>query len=97
MSGQAQQQEVPFATREITIVNQLGLHARPAAEFVRCATQFRSEIYLVRNGERLSARSILEVLMADLNQGQTASIEAYGIDADAAVETLAALVRGFRD
>ncbi len=93
----SQAQEVRFATREITIVNALGLHARPAAEFVRAASKFRSEIFLVTHGRRLSAASMLEVLMADLNQGQSALLEAHGADAELAVETLAELVRSFRD
>jgi phosphotransferase system HPr (HPr) family protein len=79
------------------IPNQLGLHARPAAEFVRCAGRFRSEIFLVKGDSRFSASSILEVLMADLDQGQTATIEATGRDADEAVGVLAELVRNFRD
>ena len=97
MRSQSQARAVQSATREITIVNELGLHARPAAEFVRCASQFRSEIFLVRNGNRLSATSVIEVLIADLNQGETALLEAHGSDAETAVETLAELVRSFRD
>ena len=97
MRNQSEQRQAQSATREITIVNELGLHARPAAEFVRCASQFRSEIFLVRNEKRLSATSMIEVLMADMNQGQSAVLEAYGADAEVAVETLAELVRSFRD
>ena len=97
MRNQSEQRETRTATREITIVNELGLHARPAAEFVRCAGQFRSEVFIVRNGKRLSAASMLEVLMADLNQGESAILEAHGVDAEAAVERLAELVSGFRD
>ena len=97
MRNESAQRESQTATREITIVNELGLHARPAAEFVRCAGQFRSEVFILRNGKRLSAASMLEVLMADLNQGETAILEAHGPDADAAVERLAELISGFRD
>lgn len=97
MTNPSQAQHVQFATREITIVNALGLHARPAAEFVRAASQFRSEIFLVKEGQRLSAASMIEVLMADLNQGQSATVEAHGPDAELAVETLAELVHALRD
>ena len=97
MSNQAQQREVQSASREITIANELGLHARPATEFVKCASQFRAEVFLVKDGERRSARSIIEVLMADLNQGQSATLEAQGPDAELAVQTLAELIEGFRD
>ena len=97
MRNQAQARAVQSAAREIKIVNELGLHARPAAEFVRCASQFRSEIFLVKDGSRLSATSVIEVLMADLNRGETATLEAHGTDAGTAVETLAELVSNFRD
>lgn len=81
--------------QEITIVNELGLHARPAAEFVRAAKAFRSQIWLVKGAERFSAASILEVLTANLNRGDTATIEAEGPDADEAVKRLAELTREF--
>jgi phosphocarrier protein len=97
MGIQSEQRQVLTARREITIVNELGLHARPATEFVRCAGKFRSEVFLVRDGRRLSAGSMIEVLMADLCQGQTAILEAHGPDAEAAVETLAELISSFRD
>jgi len=81
--------------QEITIVNEQGLHARPAAEFVRAARVFRSEIWLVKGEERFSAESIIEVLTANLNRGETAIIEAEGPDAEEAVRRLAELAREF--
>lgn len=81
--------------QEITIVNELGLHARPAAEFVRAAKAFRARIWLVSGEERFSADSILEVLTANLNRGDTATIEAEGPDAEDAVKRLAELTREF--
>ena len=58
--------------REFKIVNELGLHARPAAEFVRAANLFRSQIWIIKGEERFSAKSIIEVLTANLNCGDTA-------------------------
>lgn len=81
--------------QEITIINELGLHARPAAEFVLAAKAFRSQIWLVKGEERFSAASILEVLCANLNCGDSAIIEAEGRDAEEAVKRLAELVLGF--
>jgi len=78
--------------QEITIVNEQGLHARPAAEFVCAAKAFRSHIWLSKGGERFSAASILDVLIANLNYGETAVIEAEGPDAEEAVERLVELV-----
>jgi phosphocarrier protein HPr len=85
------------ASREVTIVNELGLHARPAAEFVRRASGFRSEIWLVKDGQRFSASSLIDVMRANLDQGATVSLEAEGADAETAVERLAELIRGFKD
>ena len=83
--------------QEITIVNELGLHARPAAEFVRTTKAFRSQVWIVKEGERFSAASILEVLTANLNRGDVAIIEADGPDAEEAVKRLADLVREFEN
>src|SRR5687767_3364020 len=66
----------PAMRREVQIVNELGLHARPAAEFVRCAMRFQSEIVLRRGDERFSAASILEVLSANLDCGARVVLEA---------------------
>ena len=81
--------------QEITITNKLGLHARPAAEFVRAAKAFRSQIWLVKGAERFSATSIIDVLTANLNRGNTATIEAEGPDAEEAVDRLVELARAF--
>ncbi len=83
--------------REITIVNEMGLHARPAAEFVRRANGFRSEIWLVKDGKRFSATSLIDVMRANLDRGASAILEANGTDAELAVERLANLVHGFKD
>lgn len=85
------------ASREITIVNKLGLHARPAAEFVRRANAFRSEIWIVTKAGRFSALSLIDVMRANLDCGAVATLEAVGIDAEEAVERLAKVVREMGD
>ena len=85
------------ASRVITIVNELGLHARPAAEFVRCANVFRSETWLVTAKGQFSALSLIDVMRANLDRGAVATLEAIGPDAEEAVERLAKLVRELRD
>lgn len=85
------------ASCEITIVNQLGLHARPAAEFVHRANTFRSEIWLVTKNGRFSGLSLIDVMRANLDRGAVATLEAVGVDAPQAVESLARLVRALRD
>jgi phosphotransferase system HPr (HPr) family protein len=81
--------------RGITIVSEFGLCTRPAAEFVCAAKGFRSQIWLVKGGERFSAARIIDVLSASLNCDETATIEAEGPDAEEAVERLAELIRDF--
>ena len=83
--------------REVKIVNELGLHARPATEFVRAANVFRSEIRIIKGKERFSGKSIIEVLTANLNCGNTAIIEAEGPDSERAIACLAKLVSEFKD
>lgn len=84
-------------TREITIANKHGFHARPAAEFVRRANSFRSEISLTRNGERFSATSLMDLMRGSFECGATATLEAFGPDAEAAVEALCQVLLKLRD
>ena len=82
---------------ELVVLNELGLHARPAAEFVRCAQRFpNTTLVVVKEGERFSAGSILEILMACLDQGSAFTLEADGPDAEQAAQELAALLVRFR-
>ena len=83
--------------REITVQNELGLHARPAAEFVRVANSFRADITLIRDNRRFSATSLIDVLRANLDRGATAMLEARGADAEAAITRLEKLLLEFRD
>ncbi len=85
------------AQREVRITNELGLHARPAAQFVKRANSFRSEIWLVKQGKRYSAASLIDVLRANLDCGATAILEAHGVDADEALEDLKKLLAEFRE
>lgn len=78
--------------REVRISNKLGLHARPAAHFVKRARTFRSEIWLVTRGARYSASSLIDVLRANLDCGTTGIVEAHGPDAEEAVEELQKLL-----
>jgi phosphocarrier protein HPr len=82
--------------REVTVVNRLGLHARPAAEFVRCARQFEASIVIKKDGESYSAASILDVLTASLECGVSMILDADGPDAEEALETLTSLLLEFR-
>ena len=97
MRRQESKDKIGRASRQITIVNEMGLHARPAAEFVRRANAFRSEIWLVTAQGKFSALSLIEVMRTNLNRGAVATLEAIGPDAEEAVEQLGNLVRQLRD
>ena len=83
-------------TREerVRIRNRMGMHARPAAEFVKLAGRYRSEISVSRDGVEVNGKSIMGVLMLAAEQGAELRIRGVGEDADAAVEALTALIVG---
>ena len=83
--------------REVEILNPLGLHARPAAEFVRAVHKFNSEITIRKGQERFSAHSILEVLSANLDCGSRITIEAIGSDEKEALDRLEQLLFEFKE
>jgi phosphocarrier protein len=78
--------------REVRIVNRNGLHARPAAEIVKAATKFRSEITIRREDLEVNGKSIMGVMMLAAEYGCTLNVRADGPDAEAAVAALAELV-----
>jgi phosphocarrier protein HPr len=84
-----------FAQREVHITNKLGLHARPAAEFVKRVRSFRSEIWVVKEGKRYSASSLIDTLRANLDYGASATLEARGVDAEEALRDLEELLAEF--
>ncbi|MBV8382013.1 MAG: HPr family phosphocarrier protein [Planctomycetaceae bacterium] len=86
-------QDPPVVRRQIEIINALGLHMRPADKFVRLALQFQSEIRVIHdNGDEFNGKSILDLTSLAAECGTRLDLEACGPDAEAAVETLAALV-----
>src|SRR3954465_7632033 len=85
------------ASGTITVRNQLGLHARPAAEFVRQANVFRSDIWLITASGRFSALSLLEVMRANLDCGAVVTLEASGPDAEKAIAHLTKVIHEMKD
>ena len=94
--GRAKREPVSV-TREVTVSNEFGMHARPAAEFARRANSFRSEISLFRGEVRFSATSVIDIMRANLERGATLTLEAHGTDAEEAVEALEKVLREMRD
>jgi phosphocarrier protein len=82
--------------RECRIVNQLGLHARPAAQIVKLASTFQSEIEIAKDGMVVNGKSIMGVMMLAAEGGSSIMMRATGPDEAGAVDALAALVaKGF--
>jgi len=77
---------------EATIVNKLGLHARPSAALTQTATRFKSDVWLTKGTRRVNGKSIMGVMMLAAARGATLKIEADGPDEDAALAALAALI-----
>ena len=78
--------------KEITIVNRLGLHARPAAMFVRIASRHRSEIWVSKESEEVNGKSIMGLMMLAAGQGSKLRIRCEGPDAEKAMEDLEGLI-----
>jgi len=80
--------------REVVIQNQRGLHARAAARFVKLAEQFAAEITVLRDGQAVSGRSIMGLMMLAAGLGAPIELRAVGPDAAAAIEALVRLIEG---
>lgn len=76
----------------VVIADPVGLHARPAADFVRTANTFVSTITVMCEGKSANAKSILQVISLNARQGATVTLTANGADADGALSALAALL-----
>jgi len=81
-----------MTVREVTVVNQLGMHARAAAKFVHVATRYESRIVVSRQGREMDGKSIMGILLLAAARGTIVTIAADGADEQAAVDALAALV-----
>lgn len=83
---------------EVTIVNPLGLHARPAAKLAQLCQQFQSKIALIQDGKSADASSVLALLMLASSKGKLLEIVAEGEDAEQALQAVEQLIRsGFEE
>lgn len=78
--------------KEVTIVNRLGMHARPAALFVRTASRYRCEIWVEKENERINGKSIMGLMMLAAGQGSKLRICCAGLDADKAMQEIEDLI-----
>ncbi len=81
-----------MAERSVQIVNKHGLHARPAAEMVKAASRYQSDITIARDDLEVNGKSIMGVMMLAAEYGASITLRASGPDADEALEALAVLV-----
>lgn len=82
------------ARRVLLITNKRGLHARAAAKFVQCAGSFDAEVTVIKDGQSVSGRSIMGLMMLAAAPGSSIEVTADGTAAEAAVAALAVLVDG---
>ena len=82
-----------FFTKELTVVNKLGIHARPAAMFVKIANRFACDIFVEKDGEKINGKSIMGLMMLALGPGSKLTLHVKGADAQAAITELEALVK----
>ena len=81
-----------IAAKELTIVNRLGMHARPSAMFVKTASRFRAEVWVEKDGERVNGKSIMGLMMLAAGQGSKLLVSCEGADADKALAEIEAVI-----
>jgi phosphotransferase system HPr (HPr) family protein len=78
--------------KDFTILNKLGIHARPAAQFVKTANRFQADIFVEKDGEEVDGKSIMGLMMLAAGHGSIIGVSAEGPDADPALEALGELI-----
>ena len=79
-------------TREVTITNTIGLHARPATFFIQKANAYKSSVWVEKDDRKVNAKSLLGVLSLGITNGMTVNLIAEGTDEKEAIEGLATLI-----
>ena len=79
-------------TKEFVVLNKLGIHARPAALFVKTANRFSCDIFVEKEGEKVNGKSIMGLMMLAAGQGSKLRLRCEGPDADKALEELEELI-----
>jgi len=78
--------------KELTVLNRLGLHARPSALFVKTCNQFKCEVWVEKDGEQVNGKSIMGLMMLAAGQGSKLTVTCDGSDAEKALEEIANLM-----
>jgi phosphocarrier protein HPr len=80
-------------TKEFLVLNKLGIHARPAALFVKTANRFKCDIFVEKDGERVNGKSIMGLMMLAAGPGSKLTIHANGSDASTALTEIELLIK----
>jgi phosphocarrier protein len=80
------------ATKELTVINRLGLHARPSAMFVKTASRFKCEVWVEKDGERVNGKSIMGLMMLAAGQGSKLLVTCEGPDGDKALAEIEGII-----
>ena len=86
------QSEPPSTSKDLTIENRNGLHARPAALFVKTSSRFRSEVWVEKDGEKVNGKSIMGLMMLAAGKGSVLRVTAEGDDASLLMQELEHLI-----
>jgi phosphocarrier protein HPr len=92
MSSAANNGDKTTQSRDVTVQNRQGIHARPSASFVKLASQFTCDVFIEKDGETINGKSIMGLLMLAAGPGSKLRIVCTGVDSLAAVTQLCALV-----
>jgi len=90
--SESAQKKPSVVTREMAVLNQYGIHARPAAMFVKTASKYEAEVTVERDSVRVSGKSIMGLMTMEASCGTKIKITAEGVDADQAIDELQKLV-----
>ena len=85
----------PMISKEVEIINKLGLHARASTKLTQTASKYTSEVWITRNGRRVNAKSIMGVMMLAAAQGSFITLDADGADEREAIDALSVLIADY--
>ena len=78
--------------KDFTILNKLGIHARPAAQFVKIANRYQADIFVEKDGDEIDGKSIMGLMMLAAGHGSVITVTAEGCDETIAIEAIAGLI-----
>lgn len=80
-------------SKELTIMNRLGLHARPSAMFVKTCSRFKCDVWVEKDGEQINGKSIMGLMMLAAGQGSKLQVTCEGVDAQKALQEIEAVIQ----